>query len=74
MIKRQMKKTLLRLAKQYPVITLTGPRQSSKTTLFLKKLNFYKKLNSENKKSFLIYTGTEKVQRYGHTCLPYLLV
>ena len=33
MIKRQMQKTLLRLSKQYPVITLTGPRQSGKTTL-----------------------------------------
>ena len=33
MIQRQMKKTLLRLAKQYPVVTVTGPRQSGKTTL-----------------------------------------
>ena len=33
MISRQMQKPLLRLAKQYPVITLTGPRQSGKTTL-----------------------------------------
>lgn len=39
-------------------------------TMF-KGLNFYKKLNPNNKKSFLIYTGEEKSQRYGHSCLPF---
>ncbi|OGX39383.1 MAG: AAA family ATPase [Omnitrophica WOR_2 bacterium RIFCSPHIGHO2_02_FULL_50_17] len=33
MIKRIVEQYLLRLAKQYPVITMTGPRQSGKTTL-----------------------------------------
>ena len=33
MIARQIQKPLKRLAKQYPVVTLTGPRQSGKTTL-----------------------------------------
>jgi len=33
MIKRTVKSHLLRLAKQYPVVTVTGPRQSGKTTL-----------------------------------------
>ncbi|MFC1807402.1 ATP-binding protein, partial [Candidatus Omnitrophota bacterium] len=33
MIKRELKSHLLRLAKQYPVVTVTGPRQSGKTTL-----------------------------------------
>ena len=33
MIPREIEKELLRLAKGYPVITLTGPRQSGKTTL-----------------------------------------
>lgn len=33
MIKRTVEQYLLRLAKQYPVITMTGPRQSGKTTL-----------------------------------------
>lgn len=32
-IKRLLSSSLVRLAKQYPVITLTGPRQSGKTTL-----------------------------------------
>ncbi len=33
MIKRDMQKKLLYLSKKFPVITLTGPRQSGKTTL-----------------------------------------
>jgi len=33
MIERTVKKLVLRLAKQYPVVTITGPRQSGKTTL-----------------------------------------
>lgn len=33
MIKRTVEQHLLRLAKQYPVVTITGPRQSGKTTL-----------------------------------------
>ena len=33
MIKRILSSSLIRLANQYPVITLTGPRQSGKTTL-----------------------------------------
>ncbi len=33
MIKRDMTATLLKMAADYPVVTLTGPRQSGKTTL-----------------------------------------
>jgi len=33
MIERDMKKTLLQLAEKYPVVVITGPRQSGKTTL-----------------------------------------
>lgn len=33
MIKRKIEKTLKELEKQYPVVTITGPRQSGKTTL-----------------------------------------
>ncbi|MBU0571228.1 MAG: ATP-binding protein [Candidatus Omnitrophica bacterium] len=36
MIKRSLEHDLLRLAKSYPVVTLTGPRQSGKTTLVKK--------------------------------------
>jgi len=33
MVDREISKTIIRYAKQYPVITITGPRQSGKTTL-----------------------------------------
>ena len=33
MIRRNMEKKLLKLSRQYPVVTVTGPRQSGKTTL-----------------------------------------
>jgi len=33
MIRRQIEPELLKLASQYPVVTITGPRQSGKTTL-----------------------------------------
>ena len=33
MIQREMTPTLLRWATQYPVIAITGPRQSGKSTL-----------------------------------------
>ena len=33
MYKRVLEKELKRVARQYPVVTLTGPRQSGKTTL-----------------------------------------
>lgn len=33
MIKRTIQPTLIQLASQYPVVTITGPRQSGKTTL-----------------------------------------
>jgi len=33
MLKRTLEKKLIEAAKQYPVVTLTGPRQSGKTTL-----------------------------------------
>lgn len=33
MIERTLKPKLLTLSEQYPVVTLTGPRQSGKSTL-----------------------------------------
>ena len=36
-----------------------------------KGLNFYKKLNPDNRKSILIHTGHEKTNWYGHECLPF---
>jgi hypothetical protein len=33
MLKRESEKTLLELYESFPVVTITGPRQSGKTTL-----------------------------------------
>ena len=44
--------------------------QTLSSSLF-KGLNFYKKLNADNNKSVLIYTGKTKTKMYGHHCLPY---
>lgn len=76
MVSRTIEGKLLSLSRQYPVITITGPPQSGKTTQTLnsglfKGLDFYKKLNPDNKKSVLVYTGREKTNRYGHECLPF---
>ena len=34
-------------------------------------LNFYKKINPDNRSSNLVYTGNDESTRYGHRCLPY---
>ena len=48
--------------------------KTSKTISYslFKGLNFYKKLNPQNNQSILVYTGKEKVLRYGHKCLPWI--
>ena len=34
-------------------------------------LDFYKRLNPDNKKSILVYTDRKKTNRCGHECLPF---
>jgi uncharacterized protein len=48
MIPRNIGKELKRLATQYPVLTITGPRQSGKTTLCKKIFNNYIYINLED--------------------------
>ncbi len=36
-----------------------------------KGLDFYRKLNPDNHRSFLIYGGSERTVRYGHECIPF---
>ncbi len=47
MIKRKIESTLRNLAAQYPVVTITGPRQSGKTTLCRAVFPNYKYVNLE---------------------------
>ncbi|MBU0580661.1 MAG: ATP-binding protein [Candidatus Margulisbacteria bacterium] len=53
-IQRDLEKPLLVLAKQYPVLTITGPRQSGKTTLCRKifKKKLYISLEDPNNRDF----------------------
>lgn len=48
MISRKIKKHLNYISKKYPVITITGPRQSGKTTLAKNFFNNYDYVNLEN--------------------------
>ena len=47
MLKRALAKKLKNAAKQYPVVTLTGPRQSGKTTLVKKTFTNYDYISLE---------------------------
>ena len=47
MIKRKIESVLKKLSKQYPVITITGPRQSGKTTLCKNAFSDYRYVNLE---------------------------
>ena len=48
MIKREIEKKLIQLKSKYPVILITGPRQSGKTTLAKKVFKNHKYINIEN--------------------------
>jgi len=56
MLKRTLQKKLIEAAKQYPVVTLTGPRQSGKTTLV--KMTFpnydYRSLEEPDHRAFAL--------------------
>ena len=48
MIKRQITEKLIQLSKKFPVVTITGPRQSGKTTLAKHVFGDYKYVSLEN--------------------------
>lgn len=48
MINRELKKVLLELSKIVPIISVTGPRQSGKTTILKNVFSNYKYVNLEN--------------------------
>ena len=47
-IPRQITQVLKTLATQYPIVTITGPRQSGKSTLLKKQFPDYTYLSLEN--------------------------
>lgn len=48
MIKRSITKHFKQLVKQYPVVTMTGPRQSGKTTIYKNVFPDYAYVNLED--------------------------
>lgn len=54
MIERVLQKVLLKRSKEYPVVTLTGPRQSGKTTLVRELFEGYAYANLEDTESRLL--------------------
>jgi predicted AAA+ superfamily ATPase len=68
MIKREISKTVLRLARQYPVVTITGPRQSGKTTLcrMLFKEKDYVSLEDIDKRNFAQQDARGFLARFPH--------
>ncbi len=68
MIKRQMAPELIQAAKEYPVVTIIGPRQSGKTTLA--KMTFpeydYCSLEDPDIRQFAINDPRSFLTKYSH--------
>ncbi len=66
MFARQLQPEVSRLASQYPVVTITGPRQSGKTTLCQKAFPEYTYVNLEdlNHRSFALRDPTGFLAQY----------
>lgn len=54
MIQRELAKALIQFSTQYPVVTVTGPRQSGKTTLVKSIFTNHQYCNLENPKVRLL--------------------
>ena len=78
LIERAVTTQLLELSKQYPIVQITGPRQSGKTTLAKATFPNHKYINLESldllkqwqiianypaSSSYIIYAGDERLQR-----------
>ncbi len=66
MIKRQLKKVILSLIGKYPILALTGPRQSGKTTLLKNMFPNYRYISLENidDRTFAIDDPKAFLQKY----------
>ncbi|MGC9260762.1 MAG: AAA family ATPase [Phycisphaerae bacterium] len=77
MIKRDVSTTLRQAAREFPVVALTGPRQSGKSTLCraLFPDHAYASLESPDTRRFVaddpLYGGVSRQQRSSATVLPW---
>jgi predicted AAA+ superfamily ATPase len=70
-IKRQLSDTLLQRMKQYPVVSLTGPRQSGKSTLLKKLLPDYRYITLEDPDMRLLATEDPRgfLKNFANRCV-----
>ena len=68
MIKREISRKILDLAKKFPVITVTGPRQSGKTTLLRNLFGdlFYASLENPETRMFASQDPNGFLQQYSN--------
>lgn len=74
MIARHLARALRAAARDYPVVTVTGPRQSGKTVLtdFFKGIDYSRKLvDQPNAAAALVYGGDQTYQRRGISVLAW---
>ena len=72
MIQRQLTQKLKQAAKQFPIVVITGSRQSGKTITsdYFRHLNYWKKLTPKKTLApFLIYGGDQDQRRKSITLL-----
>ena len=60
MIERTLKSKLLQLMQKYPIVTLTGPRQSGKSTLLKNAFNDYNYVSLEDPDNRIFATDDPK--------------
>jgi len=63
MIRRALESVLKKLARQYPVVTLTGPRQSGKTTLVRAVFPLWRALVGNPEAPAALVTGGDRSSR-----------
>ena len=73
MIERELTPILLESASYYPVVTLTGPRQSGKTTLCRAAFpeHAYVSLEAFDTRSVVVYRGDAKRRQSDVLVLPW---
>lgn len=71
MIERQLTNKLLQLSEKFPVITITGPRQSGKTTIARAVFNKYDYVSLENLDTRILAKEDPKgfLQNYPNNCI-----
>ena len=75
MIERILKSKLIEMANKYPIVTLTGPRQSGKSTLLRNSFQDYEYVSLEDPDMRLFATDDPRGFQYSfYHCCSYFTV